>query len=76
MKRTKAIRNKTPRKHRCDRCYNSTPVISENGLRWICTLKTEQAVDCFAGVKDWFISEEMLPLQAAMLYAMKKENDG
>ena len=65
---------KTPEKHKFDGCYNSTPVVSVNGLCWVCTLKTEQAVECFAGVKDWFISEKLLPLQAAMLYAMKKEN--
>ena len=43
---------KTPEKYKCDRCLNSRPVISENGLHYNCTLPTKQAVLCMAGMND------------------------
>lgn len=43
---------KTPEKYKCDRCLNSRPIISENGLHYICTLPTKQAVLCMAGMDD------------------------
>ena len=66
---------KMPKKHKCDRCYNSRLVVSENGLHWVCTLKTKQAVDCFTGIKDWFISEEISIAQALMIYRGKEKTD-
>ena len=66
---------KTPKKRKCDRCYNSRPVVSENGLHWVCTLKMKQAVDCLAGIKDWFISEEISIPQALMIYREKEKTD-
>lgn len=47
------------KKHKCDRCLNSRPVVSENGLHWVCTLHYKKSIACFTGEKDWFLSEEM-----------------
>ena len=30
----------------CDYCLNSRPVISENGLHYICCLSSKKAVEC------------------------------
>lgn len=49
---------KTPEKHKCDRCLNSRPIVSETGLHWVCSLHPKKSVDCFIGAKDWFIPEE------------------
>jgi len=38
---------------KCDRCLNSRPIMSENGLHRVCGLRNEkEAMDCLMGKDD------------------------
>lgn len=43
---------KAPENYKCDQCLNHRPVVSENGLHFVCSLPDRQAVLCFAGMID------------------------
>lgn len=40
---------------KCDYCLNSRPVLSENGIHYICCLSSKKAMDCMIGKKDYYI---------------------
>ena len=40
---------------KCDICLNSRPVVSENGIHYICTLSNKKATACLFGEKDSFV---------------------
>lgn len=42
---------------KCEKCLNSRPVVSENGLHPICCLSQKKAMDCMTGKKNYFSSE-------------------
>lgn len=39
----------------CDICFNSRPVLSENGIHYVCCLSDKKAMDCFMGRKSCFV---------------------
>ena len=44
---------------RCEKCLNSRPVISENGIVYICCLSSRAAVNCLSDKKDGFVKNPM-----------------
>ena len=40
---------------KCQTCFNSRAIISENGLHYICSLSTMKAVNCITKTKDYYI---------------------
>ena len=40
----------------CEKCLNSRPVVSENGLHPICCLSQKKVIDCMTGKKDHFVT--------------------
>lgn len=45
---------------RCDTRFNSRPVVSENGIHYICCLHERTAFNCMIGKKDRYIRHPML----------------
>lgn len=43
-------------KMKCDTCLKSRPIISENGIHYICCLSSRSANNCISGKKDKYIS--------------------
>lgn len=43
----------------CDNCLNSRPIISENGIHYICCLSSKKATDCKFGKKNFFVENPM-----------------
>ena len=43
----------------CDTCLNSRPVVSENGIYYVCCLSSRAAVQCVTGKKDRYIEHPM-----------------
>lgn len=37
---------------KCDICANSRPIVSENGVHYICCLPSKQAIECMTGKKE------------------------
>jgi len=56
---------------KCDKCLNSRPVISENGIHNICTLSTRAALKCLKGEKDCFVE-----LRMTDIFNKQKGDDG
>ena len=44
----------------CDTCVNSRPVVSENGIHWVCCLSGMAAQKCLTGSKNMFVDFETL----------------
>ena len=44
------VRTMTMRK--CDTCLNSRPIISENGIHYVCTLSESKLFNCLIGRTD------------------------
>lgn len=42
----------TAAEYKCDTCFNSRAVVSENGIHYTCCLPKKQVLDCLMGVKD------------------------
>lgn len=40
----------------CNNCVHSRPTISENGIHYICTLHSSQAVKCLGGKQEFYKS--------------------
>ena len=38
----------------CEKCLNSRPVISENGIHFVCCLSSKKAVDCMLNGGAYF----------------------
>lgn len=39
---------------RCDTCFNSRVIISENGYHSICCLSQKKGIDCITKQKDYY----------------------
>lgn len=50
---------------KCDTCLNSRPVMSENGIHYICCLSSKASLNCMTRKKDRYIK-----------HPMRKEADG
>lgn len=56
---------------KCDDCLNSRPVISENGIHYICCLSSQQLKKCLTGEKSYF---EEKPCVSKIFIEETKEN--
>lgn len=45
---------------RCDLCLKSRPIISENGIHYICCMFIKKATDCYFREKDYFVKNPMV----------------
>ena len=45
---------------KCDTCFNTRTIISENGTHKACCLSEEQAIDCMMNKKDSYIKNPMI----------------
>lgn len=43
----------------CEKCLNSRPIVSENGLHSICCLSQKKAINCITGKKDHFVTNKL-----------------
>lgn len=44
---------------KCDTCWNSRPIVSENGIHYICCLSSTSALKCMTGKKKGYIKHPM-----------------
>ena len=44
--------------NRCENCFNSRLLISENGYHYECCLWQKKATDCITKVKDHYIGKD------------------
>lgn len=45
----------------CEKCLNSRPVISENGIHSVCCLSSKKACDCFLNNGKYFVEHPAIP---------------
>lgn len=43
---------------KCDSCWNSRPIVSENGIHYGCMLSNKKATECITG-KSHFVEHPM-----------------
>ena len=41
---------------KCETCYNSRVVVSENGIKRICCLPKKEALQCVLDIKDYCVA--------------------
>lgn len=44
---------------KCDTCFNSRPIISENGIHYACCLSDKSALKCMTGKQKGYIENPM-----------------
>lgn len=44
---------------KCETCLNSRPIISENGIHYVCCLSDKKAVRCMFGMEDRYVGAKM-----------------
>lgn len=47
-------------KNECSMCLKSRPIISENGIHYICCMSSKKAMDCVLGIKNYFVKNPMV----------------
>lgn len=45
-------------KIKCDQCLNSRPIISENGIHYICCFSDKKAFACISQQKNYFVEKK------------------
>ena len=46
---------------KCDTCLNSRPIISENGIHYVCCLSNKASANCLTGKRDQYIKRPSPP---------------
>lgn len=43
----------------CNTCFNKRPIISENGIHYVCCLSSRKAIACMTGREDKYVKNPM-----------------
>ena len=43
---------------KCENCLNSRPIVSENGIHYLCSYSVKTAARCLMGKKDRYIPQK------------------